>query len=340
MIAYIWIWAGFAMVVIAAGLAAMPRDVLEAARTDGATRVAGLPPRHRAAARAGSERRLHHDDHQRPQGVRHRDRPRARVDAGERDRDRAGDVADVVQRRSTSASARRSPSSCSCSCCPCSRSTSAASGGRSDGCRDRDGTPPGPGATPVAAKILRSVGKLPLQIFLAVVALLWLVPTIGLFFTSILPASEIATRGLVEDLRPPEPRDLLELQRALPQRGPHGGAEDHRLHRGRRHAARRHRGRARRLRVRLARVPRPRLDLHRRDRAARGAAADGADPDVQALRHVGHLRHDLQRDPLPRRVRAARSRSSSCATSSSGSRRTSSSRPASTGRARSGSSCA
>jgi alpha-glucoside transport system permease protein len=34
-IAYIWIWAGFAMVVIAAGLAAMPRDVLEAARTDG-----------------------------------------------------------------------------------------------------------------------------------------------------------------------------------------------------------------------------------------------------------------------------------------------------------------
>src|SRR2546423_4259150 len=35
-IAYIWIWAGFAMVVIAAGLSAMPRDVLEAARTDGA----------------------------------------------------------------------------------------------------------------------------------------------------------------------------------------------------------------------------------------------------------------------------------------------------------------
>jgi alpha-glucoside transport system permease protein len=37
LIAYVWIWAGFAMVVIGAGLAAMPRDVLEAARTDGAT---------------------------------------------------------------------------------------------------------------------------------------------------------------------------------------------------------------------------------------------------------------------------------------------------------------
>jgi alpha-glucoside transport system permease protein len=36
-IAYLWIWAGFAMVVIAAGLSAIPRDVLEAARTDGGT---------------------------------------------------------------------------------------------------------------------------------------------------------------------------------------------------------------------------------------------------------------------------------------------------------------
>jgi alpha-glucoside transport system permease protein len=39
MIAYIWVWAGFAMVVIAAGLAAIPRDLLEAARTDGASEL-------------------------------------------------------------------------------------------------------------------------------------------------------------------------------------------------------------------------------------------------------------------------------------------------------------
>ena len=37
MIAYLWVSAGFAMVIIAAGLAAIPRDTLEAARTDGAT---------------------------------------------------------------------------------------------------------------------------------------------------------------------------------------------------------------------------------------------------------------------------------------------------------------
>ena len=37
MMAYVWVWAGFSMVVIAAGLASIPRDLLEAARTDGAT---------------------------------------------------------------------------------------------------------------------------------------------------------------------------------------------------------------------------------------------------------------------------------------------------------------
>ncbi|MBO3744600.1 ABC transporter permease subunit [Streptosporangiaceae bacterium NEAU-GS5] len=35
--AYIWVWAGFAMVLISAGLAGIPRDALEAARIDGAT---------------------------------------------------------------------------------------------------------------------------------------------------------------------------------------------------------------------------------------------------------------------------------------------------------------
>ncbi|POM22194.1 Trehalose transport system permease protein SugA [Actinomadura rubteroloni] len=35
--AYLWVWSGFAMVLIAAGLAAIPRDALEAARVDGAT---------------------------------------------------------------------------------------------------------------------------------------------------------------------------------------------------------------------------------------------------------------------------------------------------------------
>jgi alpha-glucoside transport system permease protein len=35
--AYLWIWAGFTMVIVAAGLAALDREVLEAAHVDGAT---------------------------------------------------------------------------------------------------------------------------------------------------------------------------------------------------------------------------------------------------------------------------------------------------------------
>jgi alpha-glucoside transport system permease protein len=36
-IAFLWVWTGFAMVLIASGMAALPRDALEAARMDGAT---------------------------------------------------------------------------------------------------------------------------------------------------------------------------------------------------------------------------------------------------------------------------------------------------------------
>ncbi len=41
----------------------------------------------------------------------------------------------------------------------------------------------------------RLVAKAPLQLFLAVVALLWLVPTFGLFLTSLLPADVISNEG-------------------------------------------------------------------------------------------------------------------------------------------------
>jgi alpha-glucoside transport system permease protein len=46
-----------------------------------------------------------------------------------------------------------------------------------------------------AAGFLRVVGKLPMQILVAVIGLLWLIPTIGLFLTSILPAEAFTTKG-------------------------------------------------------------------------------------------------------------------------------------------------
>jgi alpha-glucoside transport system permease protein len=47
----------------------------------------------------------------------------------------------------------------------------------------------------VFARIGRAVARAPLHILLVVVGVLWLVPTIGLFLTSLLPASEIAQNG-------------------------------------------------------------------------------------------------------------------------------------------------
>jgi alpha-glucoside transport system permease protein len=75
MIAYIWVWAGFAMVVIAAGMAAIPRDLLEAARTDGANEWQ-LFRRVTILLLRPSSPLSYHDAHLRAQGLRHRDRRR------------------------------------------------------------------------------------------------------------------------------------------------------------------------------------------------------------------------------------------------------------------------
>jgi alpha-glucoside transport system permease protein len=53
---------------------------------------------------------------------------------------------------------------------------------------------PAPRGT-VAAKILRVVAKTPLHLLLVALGALWLVPTIGLFITSIPPASALASSG-------------------------------------------------------------------------------------------------------------------------------------------------
>ena len=47
----------------------------------------------------------------------------------------------------------------------------------------------------VAARIARYAGRLPVQIFMAAVALLWLVPTFGLLLTSLMPAGTISEQG-------------------------------------------------------------------------------------------------------------------------------------------------
>ena len=72
MVILIWIQTGFAMVILSAAIKAVPDEIIEAARVDGATTVADLLAGHAAADRHHHRRRR--DDAHRPrhEGVRHR----------------------------------------------------------------------------------------------------------------------------------------------------------------------------------------------------------------------------------------------------------------------------
>src|SRR3712207_2306207 len=47
----------------------------------------------------------------------------------------------------------------------------------------------------LSTKILRVIGKAPIHLILVFVGLLWLIPTLGLLFTSLLAPEEIGTGG-------------------------------------------------------------------------------------------------------------------------------------------------
>ena len=108
----------------------------------------------------------------------------------------------------TSASARRSPSSSSCSSSRCSLlnirrfrrdALDVAAAAPAVEVRFRSRT-----SGPRPRSCARSAAG-PLQIVLVVIGLLWLVPTVGLFITSILPASDARVERLVADLLAAEP---------------------------------------------------------------------------------------------------------------------------------------
>jgi len=58
-------------------------------------------------------------------------------------------------------------------------------------------------AEPTSAKIVRLLSRTPVYLVLAFIGLLWLVPTIGLFFTSLLPSSIVGTTGWWEVVSDP-----------------------------------------------------------------------------------------------------------------------------------------
>ena len=67
-----WVWIPFIMILLLAGLQAMPKEVLEAAKVDGASALAVVLADHLPADAAGQRHRRHPADHLRAEARRHR----------------------------------------------------------------------------------------------------------------------------------------------------------------------------------------------------------------------------------------------------------------------------
>jgi alpha-glucoside transport system permease protein len=67
---------------------------------------------------------------------------------------------------------------------------------------DAGAAPGGTGET-TAQRIIRFISRTPVYIFLAFVGVLWLIPTLGLFFTSLIDPSDIGTKGWWEVVSTP-----------------------------------------------------------------------------------------------------------------------------------------
>ena len=307
MIAYIWVSAGFAMVIIAAGLAAIPRDTLEAARTDGATEwqvfrritVPLLAPVLTVVFVTQIIAVLKIFDLVLAD--------RARLEPGRRDRARVRDVADVVQRPEPLRARlgdrdlpldplhpvpdRQRPA------LPGGGDLMATVAPTSYARRPRD-EQLGAGSSASSAR-RRSTSCSSL------IGVLWLIPTLGLFITSLLTPSDAAQGGWWNFLSKPSTwtldnyANMFDNERITTRSGSTAqvtiGATVLPI-----------------LVASLAAYALAWIEFPGRDwlflaviAPARRADPDGADPDLPALQRPQPLRHGSGPDPLPHGVRAA-----------------------------------
>ena len=197
----IWMWVGFATVILSAGLKGISAELLEAARMDGATELQVffriiLPLLAPTIAVVG-----HHDRDHRAEDVRHRLRHDRRPATAPRSSARLLHAA--ASRTMTPASRQPSPSSCCSRSSRSCSSTSAASRPRrpSDDRRRRRRRrrrPAARGGLPGGGR--GWFGRVPLHTALILVCLIWLLPTVSLFVSSLRPANEVLTTRLVERL--------------------------------------------------------------------------------------------------------------------------------------------
>src|SRR5262245_43007602 len=160
--------------------------------------MAGLPPRHRAAARTRADGGLHHDADQRPQGLRHRHLDRTRLGSGRRDRDGAADVAHRLQRleRLRRRLRHRRPHLPVRDPDPADQHPPLPKGGIEMATAEAEvGRVPAEVEEGWGAKILRFLSKAPVHVLLVFVGLLWLIPTFGLLITSLLSPADFIQEG-------------------------------------------------------------------------------------------------------------------------------------------------
>ena len=121
---------------------------------------------------------------------------------------------------------------------------------------------PDPSET-VAARILRFLAKAPLNLLLIVIAVIWLVPTIGLFLTSLMSANDFASFGWWKVISHPHIATWDNYSNLVHHTSIPASLWVTDADRDRRHDPADHHRLARRLRLRVARIPGPRLGLHR-----------------------------------------------------------------------------
>ena len=86
----------------------------------------------------------------------------------------------------------------------------------------------------MAAKLIRFLLRAPVNIFLSLLGVLWLVPTLGLFLTSILPAQAFTAKGWWQIFSKPSLATWSNYRAGPPQPLDHALARDHGRDRGRR----------------------------------------------------------------------------------------------------------
>ena len=138
-----------------------------------------------------------------------------------------------------------------------------------------------------ARRIVRAVSHGPVNVFLTVVALLWLVPTVGLFFASLRDAADNGTSGWWTAILRPAQLTLQSYKHVLENPDMVRAFWNTVLITLPASILVVVRGGPRRVRVRVDPVPGSRLHLPGGRGAARRAAADRPDPRRPALRHHG-----------------------------------------------------